>query len=74
MLSGDWGRGLAVRLRQGAQAPSHRDWGQVFPNGQVLVEEVIIRVVILCVVWTGEEEKLNITRLSSYCLSEHKAS
>lgn len=57
MLSGDRGRGLAVRLRQGAQAPSYRYWGQVLPSWQILVEEVIIRVVILCVVWKGKEKR-----------------
>lgn len=56
MLSGNRGRGLAERLGQRAEASSHGDGRQVVPDRQVLVEEVVIGVVVLCVVWGGEEE------------------
>lgn len=58
MLSGNWGRGLAERLGQRAEASSHGDGRQVVPHRQVLVEEVVIGVVVLCVVWEEEERKV----------------
>lgn len=57
MLSGNRGRGLAERLGQRAEASSHGDGRQVVPDRQVLVEEVVIGVVVLCVVWEEEEEE-----------------
>lgn len=57
VLSGDRGGRLAVGLGQGAQAPPHGDGREVLPNRQVLVEEVVIRVVALGVVWREGEEK-----------------
>lgn len=58
VLSRNGGRGLAVRLGQGAEAPPNWYWGQVFPSWQVLVEEVIIWVVVICVVCKDKEKMI----------------
>lgn len=50
MLSGNRGRGFAVRLRQGAEAAPYWDWREIIPDRQVLVKKVIIRVIALCVI------------------------
>lgn len=49
--------GLAVGLGQGAEAPPHRQGRHLFQAGQVLVQEVVVRVVVVCGVWWGRKDR-----------------
>lgn len=46
---------LAVGLRQGAEARSHWHRSHLLQAGQVLVQKVVVRVVVVCGVCGGEE-------------------
>lgn len=56
MLSGNRGRGFAVRLGQGAEAAPYWDWREIIPGRQVLVKKVIIRVIALRVIWKEKKK------------------